>query len=225
MKNNDKPNMLIVGGSSGLGLELALIFSPTYNVIITGRKNPKNEKVTFQRLDLSARSRFLNDIDRLVVELPLIDFLIYAAGFCQEGKISELSDKDIADMVNVGLLAPAILLQRLLKKQGNLPGFVAITSTSQWTPRLLEPIYTAVKAGLGMLANSVSLDERIGKVLVAAPAGMKTPFWENSQRDTRDMLDPKWVAKQIISQYSGNFKYKFARILRGPARVKIIETR
>lgn len=146
-------------------------------------------------------------------------------GFYQEGNISDVSDEDIANMTNVGLLAPAMLLQRILKKQDKLAGFIAVTSTSQWTPRLLEPIYTAVKSGLGMLANSVSLDERIDRVLVAGPAGMNTRFWENSPRDMSTMLDPKWVAEQVLDQYSGDFKYKLARILRGPARVEVIETR
>jgi len=224
-EDKNKQNALIVGGSSGLGLELAVMLSATHNVIVTGRRDPKSEKVDFRLLDLSAGNRLADGLDGFVAKLPRIDLLVYAAGFYQEGNISDLSDGDIAAMADVGLLAPAMLLQRLLKKQNGLPGFIAITSTSQWTPRLLEPIYTAVKAGLGMLANSVSLDERIGKVLVAGPAGMNTRFWENSPRDMGAMLDPKWVAEQILDQYSSNFKYKFARILRGPARVEVVETR
>ena len=225
MKQEEKLNTLIIGGSSGLGLELALKLAPNYEVTVTGRRDPKNEHVTFRTLDLSARSQFSDDLDTFVTQLPQIDLLIYAAGFYQEGDISHVSDEDIANMTNVGLMAPAMLLQRLLKKQDKLSGFIAITSTSQWTPRPLEPVYTAVKAGLAMLANSVSCDERVGKVLVAGPAGMNTRFWENNPRDLSTMLDPTWVAQQVLDQYSGNFNYKFARIMRGPARVEIVETR
>src|SRR3989338_6779319 len=128
-------------------------------------------------------------------------------------------------MEDIGLLAPALIVQRIIKKQGSLAGFIAITSTSQWTPRLLEPMYTAVKAGLAMLANSLSLDPRIGKVLVAGPAGMATRFWENNPRDMSKMLDPKWVAEQIIQLYADDFEYKFSRIMRDPPRVEIVETR
>lgn len=223
--NENKPNVLIVGGSSGLGLELAVVLSESHHVVVTGRRNPKSEKVNFRILDLRARSQFAKELDDFVTELPQIDLFVYAAGFYQEGSISDVSDEDIANMTNVGLLAPALLLQRLLKKQNGLPGFIAITSTSQWTPRLLEPIYTAVKAGLGMLANSISLDERVGKALIVGPAGMNTRFWENTPRDMSTMLNPKWVAEQIIDQYTGNFQYKFARILREPARVEVVETR
>lgn len=225
MKENKK-SVLVVGGSSGLGLKLALALSSTNSVIVTGRLLPLGRtEVIFRPFSLNARDNFASDLDGLVAELPPIELLVYAAGFYQEGEIADLSDKDIANMVNVGILAPAMLLQRLLKKQSRLAGFIAVTSTSQWTPRRLEPVYTAVKAGLGMLANSVSLDQRIEKVLVAGPAGMRTRFWNSSPRDTTTMLDPGWVAEQILDQYTGSFKYKFVRILREPTRVEVVEVR
>ena len=99
-----------------------------------------------------------------------------------------------------------------------------ITSSSQYTARELEPSYTMVKSGLGMLGASLSLDSTIGKVLVAAPSGMKTPFWKKN-KDTSEYLDPKWVAEQILDLWVGPFKYRFAKILRSPERVVIEETR
>jgi short-subunit dehydrogenase len=207
-----KKKALIIGGSSGLGLEIAQLLSINCDVIITGRKNPSVPSIMFQELELGSES-LEKGLDKLIKNLPKIDLLIYAAGFFQEGKIDQLSDNDIHVMNRVGLLAPAMILQRVLHKQGELHGFVAITSTSQWTPRLLEPMYTAVKAGLGMLANSLSLDDRIQKVLVAGPAGMRTRFWERDGRDTSDMLDPKWVAEQILEIWKGSYGYKYVRLL------------
>ena len=113
--NKSKQNVLIIGGSSGLGLELASTLSATHHVVVTGRRDPKKEKVDFRVLDLSVRSRLADDLDRFIAELPQIDLFVYAAGFYQEGNISDVSDEDIANMTSVGLLAPAMLLQRLLK--------------------------------------------------------------------------------------------------------------
>ena len=145
-------------------------------------------------------------------------------GFYQEGSIRQLSDEDIKKMMNVGLVTPTLILNRILNRQERLPGFIAITSTSQWTPRIDEPIYTAVKAGLGMFAHSLSLDPQVGKVLVAGPAGMKTNFWVDAEKDTSTMLEPKWVAEQICHLYfEDEFKYNCARILREPSRIKILE--
>lgn len=227
-------NTLIVGGTSGLGLELARKLKLTCDVHITGREMPRRivgVGVKFHKLYLGLEDEFLfsersleRRVDEVVSEIGQIGTLIYAAGFYQEGKIDELDDGDILEMTNVGLVAPAMILQKILRECSKLDGFIAITSTSQWTPRLLEPIYTAVKAGLGMLASSVSLDTRIGKVLVAAPAGMNTNFWRGSRRVGK-MLNPKWVAERILELYEGDYKYQCARILREPPRVEIVEKR
>lgn len=218
-------NALVVGGTSGLGLELAKLLKANHDhVIITGRTNPKQSGLDFREvpLSLNAGSARLNWI---VDDNPRFDMVVYNPGFYQEGHISDLTSDQILEMVNVGFLAAVLLMQRVMKKQDYLPCFVAVTSTSQFIPREFEPVYTAVKAALGMFANSLSLDPRIGKILVAAPAGMKTNFWAGTDKDTSGMLDPAWVAEQIIKLLEEDFKYKYARILRGPARVEIVEVR
>lgn len=220
-----KMNCLIVGGSSGLGLNLAQKLSLTHKVFVTGRRDPRQEGIEFIKLDLSAAPDLLERIREVVRDLPEIDLLVYAAGFFQEGTITDLTESQMQEMISVGLIAPMYVSREVLLKQDTLGGLITITSTSQWTPRLLEPVYTAVKSGLGAFSNSLSLDPRVKKTLVAGPAGMDTRFWEGTGKDTSDMLDPSWVADQILELYDGNFSYKYARILRGPQRVEVQETR
>jgi short-subunit dehydrogenase len=221
MKNK---TALIIGGTSGLGLELGRLLKDEFNVYVTGRHDSKETDLGFIKLDLSS-GRISDSSKAILKELSSVDLFIYAAGYFQKGTISELDDAQIQEMIDVGLTAPVTFLSYLLKSQDKLEGFIAITSTSQWTPRLLEPVYTAVKSGLGMFANSASLDPKIIKTLVAAPAGMKTKFWANTEKDTSDMLDPQWVAEQVLELYKGEFRYKYGRILRDPARVEVVEER
>lgn len=221
---------LIVGGSSGLGLELATLLHTKNNfeVYITGRKEPEDRQLRFVYLDIDQYTDQLpHRIDEIISDLPKrIDLLVYSAGFYQEGNMKQLTDADLLKMMNVGLVAPTLILNRVLNRQERLPGFIAITSTSQWTPGIYEPFYSAVKAGLGMFANSLSLDPQIEKVLVAGPAGMKTNFWSNIEKDTSTMLKPEWVAEQIrLLYFEDNFKYKCAKILRDPPRIEIVEKR
>lgn len=221
---------LIVGGTSGLGLELAILLHTKneFEVYVTGRKEPESGQLRFVYFDIDSHTDQLpHRIDEITSSLPQqIDLLVYAAGFCQEDTIKQLTDDNIRKMMNVGLVAPTLILNRILNRQKRLPGFIAITSTSQWTPGIYEPVYTAVKAGLGMFANSLSLDPQVGKVLVAGPAGMKTNFWSNTEKDTSTMLEPAWVARQICQLYfEDNFKYKCAKILREPPRVEVLEKR
>jgi len=221
-----KKNILIVGGTSGVGLELARHYiNDGHQVCITGRKNPQLDNVQFEPLSISDNTdQLVKDIDALLNQFTGINTLIYSAGFLQRGLIDELNDAAIRKMINVGLLAPSLLVQRLKNKLDTPLKLMLITSSSQYTARELEPVYCAVKSGVGMLGESLVRDKQLGKVLVAAPSGIDSPFWEGSDEDTRTMLDAKWVSEQIVELSSGVFKYKYAKILRNPARVEVQET-
>ncbi len=220
-----KKNILIIGGSSGVGRKLAEHYvAEGHSVCITGRKNPQLSGTRFQSLNVTDRSGDLaRDINRLVQEFPAVNTLIYAAGYLQRGYINDLNDTALQTMVNIGLLAPMMLVQRLKANTRAPLKIMLITSSSQYTPRALEPAYCATKSGLGMLGASLVRDSDIGKVLVVAPSGINTPFWTGTDEDTSTMLNSDWVADQIVSLSSGAFKYKFAKLLRKPARTEIVE--
>jgi len=225
MGDDLKKNILIVGGSSGVGKELASHYiSDGHVVCITGRKNPGLEGAYFQEFAITGRSDELGaDMDRVLGNFSKVNTLIYAAGYLQRGHINTLSDSDLQTMVNVTLLSPMMLVQRLKTRAASPLKVMLITSSSQYTPRELEPAYCATKSGLGMLGASLVRDRGIGKVLVAAPSGIKTPFWDGADEDTETMLDAGWVADRIVELSGGMFKYKYAKILRNPARVEIVE--
>ncbi|SRR6266496_1037276 len=216
---------LIIGGTSGVGLELAKLLLLDYDVYIVGRQDPEMEHLIFHAIDLNQQDKSIQKIHDLVASLPKIDIFIHAAGFYQEGLITELSEAQIQEMMDTCLMSAIYSTRELLLNQKNLPVFVAVTSTSQYTPRLLEPIYTAAKAGLGAYANSLSLDPRIKKTLVVSPAGMKTKFHSGREVDMSTYLEPSWVALQIMELLRDEYSYKYARILRDPAHVEIKATR
>jgi short-subunit dehydrogenase len=215
---------LIIGGSSGLGLELAKQLKD-YKIYLTGRIDPKT-KLKFIKLDLS-RGNISKKIDDLLSKIKQIDLIIYSAGFLREASIDDLTAGEIIAMNNVTLMAPELIINKILKRQNELEGFIVITSTSQFTPREKQSTYTASKAGLGMFANSVSLDPRIKKTLVIAPGGMKTPFWKNNKDlDISTFLEPKWVAEKTLDFYTKqHFKYMLVKFLRNPGRIEIGESR
>ena len=75
-------------------------------------------------------------------------------------------------------------------------------------------MYAASKAGLGMLAKSLSLDTRIGKTLVAGPGGMKTKFWDDTGISMDGFLDPAPVAMKIVGELEGDYRYRHIEIPR-----------
>ncbi len=209
-----------------MGLALAKELAGTSgSVFITGRKDPDVDFAEFKELDLS-QADLASKIKKFVNGLAAIDRLAYAAGFYQEGTLTDLSERQIEDMLSVGGRGLIYFVKYLLEKQGSLSELVTITSTSQWTPRKLEPVYNFIKAGGGHLSNGLAEDGRISKILVAGPAGMRTGFWDGVKRDDMDkMLDKEWVAQRIVEALKGDYRYKFIKLLRQPARVEVAEKR
>jgi len=78
-----KKQALIIGGTSGLGFELALTLSSEHDVFVVGREDPKADNFQFRRLNL-ADDTLEKDLTVLVDSLPEIDLVIYAAGYYQE---------------------------------------------------------------------------------------------------------------------------------------------
>lgn len=219
-------NTLIVGGTSGLGLEIAKGQSEQEgDVYVTGRRELEEAGLHYEQFDLS-EPNLPARIGELVTKLPEINTLVYAAGYFQEGTVTDLSEEQIEEMIDVGGRGLIYFTRAVLEKQGQLDELVTITSTSQWTPRKLEPIYNFAKAGAAHFSNAMAEDGRVGKVLVAGPAGMNTGFWEGIERDDLDkMLDPSWVADEVLKLRDDDYKYRFAKIMRQPARVEVVETR
>jgi short-subunit dehydrogenase len=218
-------NTLIIGGTSGLGLELAKNLQASGNeVYVTGRRQLDAPSLHYEAFDLSAPD-LPGRLHELVMKLPDISTLVYAAGYFQEGRITDLSERQIEEMIDVGGRGLIYAVQTVLAEQGELDELITITSTSQWTPRKLEPVYNFAKAGAAHFSNAMAEDGRVGKVLVAGPAGMDTAFWEGTDHDVSTMLDPAWVAGEIMKLRDDDYQYRFAKIMREPARVEVVETR
>ena len=219
-----KKTALVVGGTSGLGLEIATLLLRTHSSVhVTGRTKYGNihAKLHYHRLDLTPPpgESLIPSIRMLLTEIGKVDTLVYAAGFREDNTLPELQVNEVSKMISVGLEAPIHLLRLIIQLQLQVETMIFITSTSQWTARKKEPVYSATKAALGMLAESVSLDGRIKRTLVVGVAGMNTPFWDGSDKNTSSLLDPVWVAEQTLEQLEDEYAFRFVKVLYNPLRV------
>lgn len=209
-------NILIVGGSSGLGLEIARKFSGEH-VVVTGLEKP-NADVDARTFDLTQPN--LGDATaKFVADLPEIDVLVYAAGLYPQGRITDLTPKQIEDSLSVAGRGMLYFARELLDKQGKLAEIITITSIAQYKPLEKEVVYNFVKAGLGHFCNGLSLDERVGKVLVVAPQAMR------NDDEPGDATPRRWVAEQTMQARTEPYEFKRINILRRPDRVEEVEKR
>jgi len=216
---------LIIGGSRGIGWELAKMYAGEGNeVTVTGRKQPEQavKQISFIELDLS-KPGYVKEISDFVENTAAVDRLIFSPGYYQEGTITDLSEEEILDMVQVCGASFIFVARAILQKQKSLNECIVVTSSSQWTPRKLEPIYNFAKAGVGHFAHALSLDERVKKMLVAGPTGTKTAFHNGRDVDMSTYHEPEWVAQQIFDNLRDDYRYKFIKILRDPASVEVAD--
>ena len=203
---------LITGASGGLGRGLALALARRgYYLFLNGRDESKLRALAvelepFTRpslfcADLSdpvARSRF---IDSLLAESAPPRLVIHNAALMPAGDFLSRSAAEIESAFAVNLLAPADLTHRLCAVNPAPEGLIFILSTAARFPQPYNSLYSASKAGLRFLAESlqVELAGQTRVCLVYPPltatsmtASFASPF---------PKADPLRVAEKIIQAY------------------------
>lgn len=152
--------ILITGGSSGIGLELAGRFLQENNtVIICGRTPDKLEKARREfpsihsiQCDLSVPNECTRLSGWISDNHPDCNVLInnaaivYRDSFLSGEQIPQKAETEI----NTNLLAPIILTKQLLPvlMRKSDPAIINITTGLVYAPKVLYPFYNATKAGL-----------------------------------------------------------------------------
>jgi len=198
--------VLITGASSGIGLELAKIFSENkYNLVLVARSKDKLEELSKKlkakaiviSLDLSKQ----DSAEKLVSELKKrkleIDILVNNAGFGFAGAFSEMNEEIIVQMMNLNMNTLTILTKKLLpqliKRKGKI---LNVASTAAFQPGPYMAVYYATKAYV--LSFSEALNEELkGKVVVSAlcPGATKTGFAK------RAGVSGKLIFKNAMNSY------------------------
>lgn len=177
MKSKDN-TILITGGSSGIGLELADRLEKQGNtVIICGRSSErleaagaKNPKLIPYACDISDPASCIAMIDWIKRHYPQLNVLINNAAISHATNF--LDDADVLDKavleVATNFMAPLRLIKAafpLLEEQ-NSAAVINITTGLVYAPRAAYPIYNATKAALHSFTQVLRLQAAASKVEV-----------------------------------------------------------
>ncbi|WP_377891553.1 SDR family NAD(P)-dependent oxidoreductase [Alkalihalobacillus sp. R86527] len=212
--------IVITGGGSGLGAELAKIWASLGNhIILVGRTKEKLQNVcnTIQNDGGSCAyytcdvSNF-NDTKRLSTLLhndgQSIDMLVNNAGTGAFGQLEYIEEDAIHNMIDTNVKGTIFLSKLLLPLLKQVEGRIMnIISTAGLKGKKHETVYVASKYAVRGFTESLwkELEGTGASATAVYMGGMDTPFWSSTNHieDTSRLKSPAEKAKQIIDQDDG----------------------
>jgi uncharacterized oxidoreductase len=206
----EKRTVLITGGTSGIGLELAAqLLQRDNTVIVTGRDQEKLDAtkralpgVHTVNSDVSDPGAIAALHGKVMAEFPALDTLINNAGIMRNLNLSQ--DRDLNDVtreIEINLSGPVRMVQQflphLLTRDSAL--IVNVSSGLAFIPFPMSPIYSATKAGIHAFTQClrVQLDGTPVTVIELAPPAVETPLLRGEF--AQDMKDQKGMDVRILA--------------------------
>jgi len=207
--------ILITGGGSGIGRELAREFHALGNtVIVAGRTAASLEETIKGRDGMHARTLDVGDAadiarfaKELIAEFPAVNGLVNNARIMvKENLLADPVDLAIAEAtITTNVLGPIRLTAALLPHLRTQPAatVMIVTSGLAFVPLAATPAYSASKAAMHSWTQSLRylLKETAVEVIEIAPPGVQTDLTPG--QSTREAYMP---LRDYIEETMANFK-------------------
>jgi short-subunit dehydrogenase len=207
--------VLITGTTSGLGLELAKLYSSDSRLLLLGRKplSKLSDRLfhdhAYCQCDLSKPNCADVVLEWLEIEgISSLDLVIHNAGVGYYGHLSRQSDKSLDELLAVNLYAPIRLTHMLLPRLKNANGkLVFISSVAANLPVAQYSVYGTSKAALSGFARNLRLELSNVKVQTIYPGAIQTEMHSKSgaaKLNTKKFPTAAKVAKDIYKAITTN---------------------
>ena len=211
----EKKTILITGGTSGIGFELAKQLLQRGNaVIVTGRDQ---EKLDAANQALPGVHTFKSDVsdpgeiaalhDSVLAQFPALDTLINNAGIMRNLNLNQ--DRGLNDVtreIEINLSGPVRMVQKFLPHLKTRKGalIVNVSSGLAFIPFPVSPVYCATKAAIHSFTQSlrVQLDGTGVTLIELAPPAVETPLLRGEfaeEMKGEKGMDVKILAKHAIT--------------------------
>ncbi len=202
--NLSNNTILLTGGTSGIGLELAKqLLAAGNTVLITGRSEARLAETrnacpalhTFI-CDQSDPSSITSTCEAISRAFPSLNVLINNAGIGRKLNLNETDRplRELEDEIRTNLIGPIQIINQLLPllKRQKSATIVNVTSALAFVPLALKPIYCATKAAMHSYTQSlrVQLAQSSVKVIELAPPATDTAFNQGQEdMNTSRLMD------------------------------------
>ena len=208
----ERRTILITGGTSGIGLELAKQLLERRNVvIITGRSQEKLESakralpgVHTVNSDVGDPAAIAALHDHILANFPALDTLINNAGIMRVQKFNQDQGlEDITREIEICFTGPVRMIKQflphLMTREGAL--LINVSSGAALIPFPISPVYSAAKAALHSFTESlrVQMEGTAVTVVELIPPGVETPLFRNEDF-AREMKVPKGMDVKVFAQ-------------------------
>ena len=214
--------ILITGGSSGLGYELAFRLLALGNtVLITGRDQTKLDQAkrslpgvhSFQS-DVSDPHATVRLYKQVIDQFPALNMLVNNAGEMRKINLNDPSVDvlDVTREIDINLTGPIRMVQQFLPhlKAQKSAAILNVTSGLALVPFPISPIYGATKSGLRSYTQSlrVQLKHTSVKVFELVAPAANTPlndkFLNEEGFDPKTMMDTDKLVDAVIKGLQQN---------------------
>ncbi len=219
MKLNQR-TILITGGTSGIGIELAKqLLERNNTVIITGRNRQRLDEAksklpnvhTFQS-DSSKPEQIELLRDEVLAQFPACDTLVNNAGIMRNLNLNEPHAlSNVTRELDINLSGPIQMVQAFLPhlKSRNSALIVNVSSGLAFVPFPLSPVYSASKAGIHAFTRCLRVQLKGSGVAVVelAPPGVETPLFRGefaTEMKGQKGMDVSLLVRKAIAGIEAN---------------------
>ncbi len=224
--------ILITGGASGIGLEMAKQLLALGNtVIITGRSMEKLNAVKQELPNIHVYQGDVSDLtsvralyDRVSADFPNLNVLINNAGIMSRIDFNDADIETITNEVETNLNGPILMNQQFLPllKQQKEAAIVNVSSGLAFITFANAPIYSASKFGLHAYTKTLRMhlkDSSVKVFEVAPPKTTKPLFGRGDAGAGQNRKMPEMEVPDVVAAMIKGMKQNKYEILPGMSKL------